>query len=322
MNVHSGQEIDGAMKTILITGATAGIGRHAALELVRQGHHVIATGRREAALQTLAEEAATLGKESGGLLDTLRLDVTDPASIAAAVDEVDNKLTAGRGLDVLVNNAGYGQMGPVEEVSDADVRRQYETNVFGLLAVTRAFVPRMRERGEGRVVNVSSIGGRFTFPLMGIYNSTKYAVESISDALRNELAPFGVAVSIVEPGPIATEFNDVAMETINVERFSGSPYEAIVARADKFRAKFESGASRPEVTTRAIVHACVARRPGIRYVAPRMLGIVLFFLTFIPTALLDFVMQRASGLTRKTLEEHTAKKALLPPASGKVARAA
>src|SRR3954452_3506708 len=116
------------MKTILITGATAGIGRHAALELVRQGHHVIATGRRDPALATLAKEAKTLAKKSGGRLRTIRLDVTDAASVAAAVTEVDT-LTGDRGLDVLVNNAGYGQMGPVEEVSDADLRRQYDTNV-------------------------------------------------------------------------------------------------------------------------------------------------------------------------------------------------
>jgi NAD(P)-dependent dehydrogenase (short-subunit alcohol dehydrogenase family) len=313
------------MKTILITGATAGIGRHAALELVRQGHHVIATGRREPALKTLADEAKSLAKKSGGRIDTIRLDVTDEVSVASALADV-NTLTSGRGLDILVNNAGYGQMGPVEEVSDADVRRQYETNVFGLLSVTRAFVPKMRERGEGRVVNVGSIGGRFTFPLMGIYNSTKYAVESISDALRNELAPFGVKVSIIEPGPIATEFNDRAMETIEVERFAGSPYEAVIERADKFREKFESRSSGPEVTTRAIVHACLGRRPSARYVAPRFLGFALFFLAFVPTFLLDFVMQRASGLTRKVLDAHAASPRVrtrsLPPGSEKVSRAA
>lgn len=309
------------MKTILITGATAGIGRHAALELVRQGHRVLATGRREAALETLAGEAASLAKKSGGRLDTLRLDVTDAASVAGAVTEVD-RLTDGHGLDVLVNNAGYGQMGPVEEVSDADLRRQYDTNVFGLLAVTRAFVPKMRERGQGRVVNVGSIGGRFTFPLMGVYNSTKYAVESLSDALRNELAPFGVAVSIIEPGPIATEFNAVAMDTVDMIQFSGSPYEAIVLRADKVRKRFESGSSGPEVTTRAIVHAALGRRPRIRYVAPRMLSFFLFFLAVMPTRLVDFIMQRAAGLTRKTLDEHAAKKASLPPAPAAVAPAA
>ena len=202
---------------------------------------------------------------------------------------------------MLVNNAGYGQMGPVEEVSDADLRRQFDTNVFGLMSVTRAFLPKMRERGEGRIVNVGSIGGRYTFPLMGAYNSTKYAVESLSDALRNELAPFGIEVSIIEPGPIATEFNDRAMDTIDVSAYDGSAYAPIVAQADRFRKQFEAGAAGPEVTTRAIVHASLSRRPRVRYVVPRMVAMMLAILSILPTRLIDFVMQRAAGLTRKNL---------------------
>lgn len=287
------------MKTILITGATAGIGRHAALELVRRGHHVIASGRREAALKLLEKEAGSLTK-NGGRLDILTLDVTDNASVAAAAAEVD-ALTDSRGVDVLVNNAGYGQMGPVEEVSDAELRRQYDTNVFGLMAVTRAFLPRMRARGDGRIVNVGSIGGRYTFPLMGAYNSTKYAVESLSDALRNELAPFGIDVSIIEPGPIATEFNDRAMDTIDASAYVGSAYAPIVAKAERFRKQFEASAAGPEVTTRAIVHASLSRRPRVRYVVPRMAAFMLAVLSFLPTRLIDLVMQRAAGLTRKNL---------------------
>jgi NAD(P)-dependent dehydrogenase (short-subunit alcohol dehydrogenase family) len=286
------------MKTILITGATAGIGRHAALALVQAGHHVIATGRRRAALDTLKMEASSF--EGGGHLDVLELDVTDAASVAAAVVEVD-VITSSRGLDVLVNNAGYGQMGPASEVTDADLRRQFDTNVFGLMSVTRAFLPKMRERGEGRIVNVGSIGGRYTFPLMGVYNSTKYAVESLSDALRNELAPFGIEVSIIEPGPISTEFNDRAMETMDVSAFAGSAYEPIVRQADRFRKQFEAGAAGPEVTTRAIVHASLSRRPRVRYVVPRMVAFALAILAILPTRLLDFVMQRAAGLTKKNL---------------------
>src|ERR1700733_9145953 len=168
---------------ILITGATAGIGRHAALHLAHAGHRVIATGRRKDALAALAKEA------KGTKLETMELDVTVASSIEAAKAEVD-KRTDGYGLDVLVNNAGYGLMGPLEEISDADLRAQYDTNVFGLVAMTRAFLPQMRLRGSGRIVNVSSMGGRMTFPFMGAYNSTKYAIESMSDALRMELAPF------------------------------------------------------------------------------------------------------------------------------------
>src|SRR5215472_10432048 len=187
--------------SILVTGATSGIGRATALYLAARGHHVIATGRNEKALQTMKKEAT-------GHLDTLPLDVTDKASIAEAMKSV--RRLAG-GLDVLVNNAGFGILGPTELITEEDMRAQYETNVFGLMAVTRAALPMMRERGAGRIVNVSSLGGRFTLPLFGVYNSTKFAVESLSDALRIELAPFGIRVSLVEPGVIATNFTDRSM---------------------------------------------------------------------------------------------------------------
>ncbi len=289
------------MKTILITGATAGIGRHAALELVRRGHHVIATGRREQALEALKKEAKAIGK---GRLDTVRLDVTNEEDVKRAAREVDG-LTDDRGVDVLVNNAGYGQMGPLETVSDAELRKQYDTNVFGLMSVTRAFLPAMRERGSGRIINVGSIGGRVTFPLMGAYNSTKYAVESLSDALRNELAPFGISVSIVEPGPIKTEFNDRAMETIDPSSIEGSAYAPVLAHAEKFKKQFESQAAGPEVTTSAIVHAATARRPRIRYVVPFASAILLGVIAFLPTRLVDAVMRAMAGLTRKKLAATT-----------------
>ena len=282
--------------TVLITGATAGIGRHAALELVRRGHHVIATGRRESALASLVEEAVGLA----GRLDVLRLDVTDESSVRDATARAD-ALTDGRGIDVLVNNAGYGQMGPLEEVTDADLRKQYDTNVFGLMNVTRAFVPRMRERGEGRIVNIGSMGGRITFPLMGAYNSTKYAVESLSDALRNELAPFGIRVSLVEPGPIRTDFNDRAMSTIDTSKLEASPYAPVVAKAERFREKFESQSAGPEVTTRAILHAALARRPRVRYVVPFSASVVLAVLGALPTRLVDAILRAVAGLDRKTL---------------------
>lgn len=285
------------MKTILITGATAGIGRHAALELVRQGHHVIATGRRENALVALAEEAAKIGR---GKLEGIRLDVCDEEAVKAVAADVLER-TNGRGIDVLVNNAGYGQMGPLEEVSDAELRKQYDTNVFGLMNVTRAFLPRMRERGHGTIINVSSIGGRTTFPLMGAYNSTKYAVESLSDALRRELAPFGIAVSLVEPGPIRTEFNDTAMATIDQDRMSASVYAPVVAQAEKFRAQFEKQSAGPEVTTKAIVHAVNARRPRVRYVVPFSSAMMLAIVSWLPTRVVDAIFRAISGLTKKNL---------------------
>nr|MBA3542080.1 SDR family NAD(P)-dependent oxidoreductase [Deltaproteobacteria bacterium] len=147
---------------ILITGATAGIGRTTALHLAQLGHHVIATGRKVDELVKLRAEGA------GSKLDTVTLDVTSAGSIVAAVEEV-ARLTGGYGIDVLVNNAGYGALGPTSEITDAEMRSQYETNVFGLMSVTRAFLPRMQQRRAGRIINISSVGGRITLPYFGVY---------------------------------------------------------------------------------------------------------------------------------------------------------
>lgn len=284
-------------KSILITGATAGIGRHAALELVRQGHHVIATGRRESVLLELKDEAAALG---AGLLDIVQLDVTSEDDVSKAQAAV-AKLTAGRGIDVLVNNAGYGQMGPIESVSDADLRRQFDTNVFGLMSVTRAFVGRMRERGEGRIINIGSISGRVTAPFTGAYSATKYAVRSISDALRVELGAFGLSVSLIEPGPIRTAFNERAVETIDPRSLEESPYSVALAKADRLRHRFDERAVGPEVTTAAIVHAATARRPRARYVVPRRASILLCAVAMAPTRFVDAIMRAFAGLTKSQL---------------------
>ncbi len=277
---------------VLITGATAGIGRATALELARAGHTVFATGRRTEALASLVREASGLDVRA------LALDVTRQASIDAAKAAID-EATGGRGVDVLVNNAGYGLVGPLEDLSDEALRRQYDTNVFGLMAVTRAFLPAMRARRSGRVINVSSMGGKMTFPLMGAYNSTKYAVESLSDALRMELAPFGVRVVLIEPGVIKTEFSDVAIGGATVR--PDSPWASAIAEADSMRAKFESTAVGPEHVARAIHRAAVARRPSDRYVAPRRTYLALWAVRVFPTRWVDAALRMAGGLTKKKL---------------------
>ncbi len=283
-------------KTILITGATAGIGRHAALHLVARGHHVIATGRREDALAELRAEAAEIG---AGTLDTMSLDVTDQSSIDAAKASV-TKLLGGRGLDALVNNAGYGQGAPLVEATDADLRKQFDTNVFGLMAVTRAFVSEMIERGSGRVINVSSIGGRITFPMMGVYHASKYAVEALSDALRMELEPFGVGVSIIEPGPIQTNF----VARLNEEAAAykrASMYAPVFEKADQVEAQAMAMAPGPEVISRAIEKAVTARRPRARYVAPLSAHLTLKALQPLPLRVRDWVMRTMFGLSKKRL---------------------
>lgn len=284
--------------TILITGATAGIGRHTALALARAGHRVFAAGRRENALQSLEKEALTSGG-AGHRLVGIVLDVTKADSIAAAKKLIDEE-TDGYGVDAVVNNAGYGMLGPLEVIDDAALRAQFDTNVFGLMAVTRAFIPKMRERRFGRVVNVSSMGGRMTFPLMGAYNATKYAVESLSDALRNELHPFGIGVVLVEPGYIRTEFADVAMKNIDVPE--SSPFAPIVAHADEMFALFDRTGVGPEHVARAIRKGLESKRPSARYVAPWRTYMALWFFTFMPTSWMNALLRLATGLTPKALK--------------------
>ncbi len=283
-------------KIVLITGATAGIGRETALYLANQGHHVIATGRKVVELEKLRTE---FGTPATGKIDTLVLDVTSSESIAACVREVAT-LTNGHGIDTLVNNAGFGVLGPSAEITDAEMRRQYETNVFGLMSVTRAFLARMLERKAGRIINVSSVGGRITLPYFGVYNSTKYAVESLSDALRYELRPFGIDVSLIEPGVIRTNFEATAVA--NLGTVSHGAYSAALGKYEKMSKMADRFASNPIVIAKAIGRAVNARRPAARYVAPRSTNFILVFRAIAPTRMWDWAMRKVGFLTPKTLD--------------------
>jgi NAD(P)-dependent dehydrogenase (short-subunit alcohol dehydrogenase family) len=283
-------------KTILITGATAGIGRHAALHLAHRGHRVIATGRNEDALAALRAEA----ESDGVTIDTLRLDVTDPASIEAAETLVD-RLTEGHGLDVLVNNAGYGLAGALAEVSDADLRAQFDTNVFGAMAVTRAFLPAMIRRGGGRILNVSSIGGRVTFPMMGAYHASKYALEALSDALRLELAPFGIDVVLIEPGPIDTNFLARMNDAADPYRTEASLYAGAFPQIDAIERRTTEMSGGPEPVSRAMARAIATRRPRARYVAPASSAVGLALVRMIPTPWRDGLFRLLFGLRRHRL---------------------
>src|SRR5215831_8933204 len=187
--------------TVLVTGASSGIGRATATEFARQGHLVFAAARREEVLASLA--AATQNVQAVGL------DVTDEGSVHRAWAKI-KASTGGAGVDVLVNCAGFALTGPVEILADPQVQRQFATNVFGLLTMTRAVLPAMRARNSGRIINISSVVGRTTFPGMGVYGATKYAVEALSDALRQEVAGFGIKVVIIEPGFTATGLGEAA----------------------------------------------------------------------------------------------------------------
>src|SRR5829696_5519095 len=218
-------------KAVLITGCSSGIGRATAERLSTVGWKVYATARD-------AETIASLERNGCGLLP---LDVTDEDSMQSAVEEVERIEGA---VGVLVNNAGYSQSGAVEAVSMEKVRRQFETNVFGLVRMCQLVLPRMRRQGYGRIVNLSSMGGRLTFPGGGYYHATKHAVEAISDALRWEVDGFGIRVSIIEPGLIRTGFAETATGSMgggSAEDEYGpyAGFNAAVARATK--ATYERG---------------------------------------------------------------------------------
>ncbi len=274
-------------KIILITGATSGIGRHAALYLAELGHTVIATGRRQHALDELKAEAAHLK------LQVLRLDVTDAQSIAAAVVAVDD-LTGGYGLDVLINNAGYGQGGAVLDVDDDAIVAQYETNVFGVIKVTRAFAPAMIARQSGQIIQVSSLGGRVTLPMMGVYNSTKFALESLSDAMRIELAPFNVSVVVVEPGSIATNFGATMQDTVVPKRTG--PWAQVYSHTDSIARSFEQYSSGPIVISRVLARIVASRYPRARYMAPFREAFLIVLGTWLPSFVVDRILARIFGL--------------------------
>src|SRR5919112_1864694 len=197
-------------KAVLITGCSSGIGWATAERLVDVGWRVYATARNVAKIAALAQRGCEL----------LSLDVTDEDSMRTAVDEVERREGA---VGVLVNNAGYSQSGAVEAVPMEKVRRQFETNVFGLARMCQLVLPGMRRQGFGRIVNISSMGGRLTFPGGGVYHATKHAVEALSDALRFEVAGFGVKVVVIEPGLITTRFGEAAVGSMEGVEDSG-PY--------------------------------------------------------------------------------------------------
>ena len=205
-------------KAVLITGCSTGIGRATAEHLATRGWNVYATARK---LESIADLASRGCK-------TLALDVCDDASMRAAVETVER---AEGSVGVLINNAGYGLEGAFEEVPMTDIRRQFETNVFGLVAMTKLVLPGMRRQRWGRVVNLSSMGGKLTFPGGAYYHATKHAVEALSDALRFEVKGFGIDVIVIEPGPIKTRFGDTAVGSIAMPK--DSPYAAFNVSARK-----------------------------------------------------------------------------------------
>jgi NAD(P)-dependent dehydrogenase (short-subunit alcohol dehydrogenase family) len=267
-------------KVALVTGASSGIGEHTARALLAEGFVVYAVARRLEQMRPLAE----LG------VITFGMDVTDDSSMVAGIE----RIIAEQGrIDVLVNNAGYGYYGAVEDVPIAEARKQFEVNLFGLARLIQLVTPRMREQRSGRIINVSSIGGKFYEPLGGWYHAAKFAVEGLSDSLRLELRPFGIDVVLIEPATIRTEWNAIARQNLQ-ESSAGTAYADrarsvtwVLALVD--RRGLSSG---PGVVARKIVKAASTDRPRSRYPVGLGAGSIVGARKLLPDRALDAIISR------------------------------
>ncbi len=258
-------------KVILLTGASSGIGYDTAVALAQQGHKVYAAARRVDRMEPLRQYGIV----------PLKMDVTDEASMQEGVKTL---LDAEGRIDVLINNAGYGYFGAVENVPMDDARNQLEVNVFGLARLCQLVLPTMRAQHSGRIINTASVAGRAVFYYGGWYHVSKYAVESLSDAMRMELKPFGIDVVIIEPGAIKTNWGIIAADHL-IESSKGTAYEQTgTIMANNLRNMYLSNTiSDPAVVRKAIVRAVNARRPCTRYRIGRMANAIVFFHWLLPT---------------------------------------
>jgi len=266
-------------RTVLITGCSSGIGRAAALGLKKRNWRVFATARKKEDVRKLKK----LGFESHSL------DVSDSKSIKEAVDWV-LKETRGT-LDALINNAGYGQSGAIEDLSREILRKQFEVNVFGLQELTNRLIPVFRRQRRGRIVNISSVAGRISLPYSGAYSASKYALEALSDALRNEVRGSGIRVSLIEPGVIRTEFREKAQEYFmplkeNRTSHRCEAYQKIFQEREKELARHIPS---PEAVVKRIIHALESRRPRARYLVAKEAYLFVILKRVLPDSLIDFV---------------------------------
>jgi NAD(P)-dependent dehydrogenase (short-subunit alcohol dehydrogenase family) len=278
---------DGVSRAVLITGCSSGIGRATAERLASQGWPVYATARKVDSIRDLEAAGCTL----------LPLDVTSEPSMREAVATVE---AAQGAVGVLVNNAGFGLQGAAEEADIDEVRRQFETNVFGLARLTQLALPGMRRQRWGKVVNVSSMGGRITFPGGAFYHATKHAVEAFSDVLRFEVRPFGIDVVIIEPGIVRTRFDETALDTIpegqGTDEEPAGPYDEFntnlaVTVQGAYRGRMSRFSVGPERVARTIERAISAKHSRTRYVVPAAVRPMLLLRGMVPGRVWDAVVR-------------------------------
>ena len=273
-----------ADQVVIITGASSGLGEAAARRLARGGAKLVISARRSERLEALAREL----DPSGQRVLAVAADVTDGAGRQRLVDGALQKF--GR-IDALVNNAGYGTRGPVELVPVELIRRNFETNLFSLIALTQLVIPHLRERGAGRIINIGSVAGRIARPLSSIYDSTKHALEAITDGLRGELAPFGIDVVLIRPGFILTGFVEAANQASEPVIGNAGPYTPYFEGFRNDYKKLQRIAGQPDDIARLVEKALTARRPAPRYAAPAHAKLLLFLKWLLPGRVLDWMVR-------------------------------
>lgn len=279
-------------KIIIVTGASSGIGEASARRLAGQGASVVLAGRRMEKLQLVQLDIESRGGQALSIPTDITIDSDRQRLVQSTVDQL------GR-IDALINNAGFGQRGPIEMVPIENIRRNFETNFFSLIALTQLVIPVMRAQLAGRIVNIGSVAGKIARPLSSVYDSTKHALEAISDGLRGELAPFGIEVVLIEPGFIRTNFQEVARNISSplIER-EDSPYAGFIQKQDQSYKRMEKYAGSPEDIAAVVEQALTSEHPRARYAAPPLAKFFLMVRWLLSDRMLDRIVWRQMGLRK------------------------
>ena len=282
-------------QSVIITGASAGIGEASAKWAAREGASVVLVARRKDRLDQLKREI----ESAGGRAIAVTADITSEDDRRRIIAEA---IGAFGKIDALVNNAGYGQRGPIEMVPIESIRANFETNLFSLIALTKLVIPMMRERGYGRIVNISSVAGRIARPLSSVYDATKHALEAISDGLRGELSLFGVKVVVIEPGFILTEFLRTANENARAIMEQESVYRPFFEGFAAGYGRLRKMAGSSDDIAALVVEALASAKPRARYAAPRHARIALLLKRVLPERLFDYILNGQAGVSAKKLK--------------------
>lgn len=281
----------------VITGASSGIGEAVSRRLFHSGFQVVLAARRAERLQSLKTELESTSPKLGAAASARALVVATDVNVKDDREHLISETirTFGR-IDALVNNAGFGQRGPLELISVESIRQNFETNLFSLIALTQLVIPTMRKQGKGRIVNIGSVAGRIARPFSSVYDSTKHALEAITDGLRGEMSLFGIRVSLIQPGFILTEFTHVATQVSKSVIEQAGPYAPYLSQIAGISEKAKGIAGRPDDIAQLVLRALTDEHPRFRYAAPLHAKIFLLMKRFVPERVFDHIVLSQMGL--------------------------